>query len=361
MAGVGASHGQYANRGEKGVMPNSAVVTFVIPCYKLAHYLDECIQSIGKQSYRSVELMIINDASPDNTEQVATSIIQKNPGLNIKYIANERNLGNIRTYNLGIRLATGKYVWILSPDDRLRSPEIVQRYVTAMQADPEVGYAFCPGHTLEGEVDAGIRIGTRYLTEDRIVDGKQLARDIVSNNFELLAPSVMIRKSCYEGISMFPVDLPHRGDGYVWALIAMQHKVAFFAEPMVDYRVHAGSMMSTLARTAMHQIMADDIGFPSRAKAEANRRGLTELADHCRSVVIAAYVRCLVRAEFRGHAGRMSFMQFEASLRSLEASPEERLRIRLAVLKGLAFKALSPRRWVNLGRRITGFGTLRRS
>jgi hypothetical protein len=242
-------------------------------------------------------------------------------------------------------------VWILSPDDRLRSPDIVQKYVAVMQADPEVGYAFCPGNTLEGEVDAGIRISTRYLAEDRIVDGKQLVRDIVSNNFELLAPSVMIRKSCYEDISMFPVDLPHRGDSYVWALIAMQHKVAFFAEPMVDYRVHARSMMSTLARTAMRKIIADNIGFLLRAKAEANRQGLTELADHCRSAVIATAVHSLIRIECRGHAGRMSFTHFEASLCSLEASPGERLRIRLAVLKGLAFIALSPRRWVNLGRR----------
>ena len=55
----------------------------------------------------------------------------------------------------------------------------------------------------------------------------------------------MVRKSCYEDISVFPLDLPYSGDWYLWLIFALHHDVAYFAEPMAYYREHELSMTNS--------------------------------------------------------------------------------------------------------------------
>src|SRR5208282_429173 len=124
-------------RGESTSM--APKVTFVVPCYKLAHLLPECVNSILAQTYRDFEILIMDDCSPDDTPQVARSF-SGDP--RVQYIRNDPNLGHLRNYNKGLKMARGEYVWLMSADDRLRSPHILERYVKVMEENPQVGYAF---------------------------------------------------------------------------------------------------------------------------------------------------------------------------------------------------------------------------
>src|SRR4051794_2228955 len=92
------------------------LVSIVVPCYRLAHFLAECVGTILCQTYHHIEIIVLDDHSPDNTEAVTRTIIVNHPDRRISYIRSPENLGNIRNYNKGIDLASGKYVWILSPD-----------------------------------------------------------------------------------------------------------------------------------------------------------------------------------------------------------------------------------------------------
>lgn len=319
-------------------------VSFVIPCYKLAHFLPECVDSVLSQSYEDIEIIIINDQSPDNTTEVSKSILSAHPGRMISYIINSENVGNIGTYNRGIQLAQGKYVWILSPDDRLRVGNIVEKYVSLMESDAEIGYVFCPGHIIDNDRDMGIYTWSQYRKKDAVLEGQQFIRDILENRFELLSPSVMIRKICYEQITLFPEDMPHRGDSYVWSLIAMQYKVGYFAEAMVDYRIHSNSMMSTLARENTIMLNQDDIAVPWRVKTEAEKRNLSRVANHCRKAIVKIYAYKLFMVQCRGHLYRLTMKEFEASLSTFEADPFVRFWIRAKVLGALLL--ITPKRCV---------------
>jgi glycosyltransferase involved in cell wall biosynthesis len=94
----------------------SPTVSFVVPCYKLAHLLSDCVDSILGQTYREFEVLIMDDCSPDNTPEVARSF----QDARVKYIRNPTNLGHLHNYNKGIGLSQGKYVWLISADDYLR-------------------------------------------------------------------------------------------------------------------------------------------------------------------------------------------------------------------------------------------------
>ena len=104
---------------------HTPTVTFVVPCYKLAHLLPECINSILSQSFRDLEILIMDDCSPDNTADTARSFQDSR----VRYIRNDQNLGHLRNYNNGIALARGKYIWLISADDYLRRPYVLENYV----------------------------------------------------------------------------------------------------------------------------------------------------------------------------------------------------------------------------------------
>src|SRR5947209_11370258 len=88
--------------------PAKPKVSFVVPCYKLAHLLPECINSILSQTFKDFEILIMDDCSPDNTEEIARSF--KDP--RVKHIRNDPNLGHLRNYNKGIELSRGRYIWL---------------------------------------------------------------------------------------------------------------------------------------------------------------------------------------------------------------------------------------------------------
>jgi glycosyltransferase involved in cell wall biosynthesis len=328
---------------------SSPQVSFVVPCYRLAHYLAECVNSILLQTYPHLEIIVLDDRSPDDTEAVARGIMAAHPARRISYVRNPENIGNIRNYNKGIGLASGKYVWILSPDDRLRSPRIVEHYVAVMESRADVGFAFCPAHVIRGTEDSGLYTPSRYRLDDAILEGPQLVRDIIDNNFELIAASVMVRMECYERVTLFPTDMPHRGDSYLWALIAMRYATAYFGEPMVDYRVHDLSMMSTLARENMARAVEDDIAVPWRVKAGAEALGQEHVVAHCWESIVLAYRNALVGIVCRGHAFALTVPEVETSLERWEPDLERRARVRNQLARRLYLSSLGELRRGRLG------------
>ena len=117
-------------------------VSFVVPCYNLAHFLSDCVNSILSQTYGDFEILILDDCSPDDTPEVARSFRDDR----VKYIRNEKNLGHISNYNKGISLAAGKYVRLISADDLLRTPYVLERYVELYGTEPAGGLRLLPGH-----------------------------------------------------------------------------------------------------------------------------------------------------------------------------------------------------------------------
>src|SRR5688500_2301178 len=116
-------------------------VSFVVPCYKLAHLLPECLDSILGQTFPDLEILVMDDCSPDNTREVALAYSDPR----VRYIRNDPNLGHLKNYNKGISLSKGDYIWLISADDYLRRNYVLASYVAAMEANPEVGYACCTG------------------------------------------------------------------------------------------------------------------------------------------------------------------------------------------------------------------------
>lgn len=92
----------------------SQLVSVIVPCYNQAQYLDECLQSVHNQTYQNWECIIVNDGSPDNTEELAQNWVEKDS--RFKYFYKE-NGGLSSARNFGINKAEGEWILPLDCDD----------------------------------------------------------------------------------------------------------------------------------------------------------------------------------------------------------------------------------------------------
>jgi hypothetical protein len=105
----------------------------------------------------------------------------------VKHIRNEQNLGPLRNYNKGITLSRGKYVWLISADDYLRRPYVLERYVELTEAHPSVGYTFCPGVAVKNGKEGGIWKGSEYGRHDCIIKGHVFLKTLLKGKQVLRA------------------------------------------------------------------------------------------------------------------------------------------------------------------------------
>lgn len=306
-------------------------VSFIVPCYKLAHLLPECVESILSQSFGDFELLIMDDLSPDDTETVVRSFSDSR----VKYIRNETNLGHLRNYNKGIGLAKGRYIWLISADDRLRRPYILERYLETLARHPSVGYACCSGVGLKDGLETGLVQYSVYSDRDRIVPGKSFLKRLLKLNF-VLAASGLVRRECYDRLGLFPLDMPWAGDWYLWCLFAMHFDVAYFAEPMVCYRQHELSMTTSLMQKGAGACCEEDVAIAWAIKQKADEAGFRKLSRECLKAIALLYSRNIASRRYAMSRPSSTLDQFEESLaRHCSSAPEQR-RLRAQVYSGMA-------------------------
>jgi len=293
-------------------------VSFVVPCYKLAHLLPECVNSILGQTYGDIEVLIMDDCSPDNTPEVARSF--KDP--RVRYIRNDPNLGALRNYNKGIELSCGKYVWLISADDYLRRPYVLQRYVSLMDANPRIGYTFCPGVGVKNGRETGLLGYSTYGDRDRVVGGRAFLQKLLCYDL-ILTAGAMARRECYEKISYFPInpawarvpiDLIWGGDWYLWCAFALHYDVGYYAEPMVCYREHELAMSVIVTEQQSLNCFFADIAVPWMIKQQADAAGYAEVSRRCLHCVAIEYARHLTGKEYRAGKSTITNEMFEDSL-----------------------------------------------
>ncbi len=113
------------------------LVSVIVPVYNGARYLRESLDSILRQSYASVEVIVMDDASADETPAIIASY-----GDRIRSVRQPANLGQFDNVNAGIGLARGELIAVYHADD-VYEPHIVRREVEFLEAHPEVGAVFC--------------------------------------------------------------------------------------------------------------------------------------------------------------------------------------------------------------------------
>jgi glycosyltransferase involved in cell wall biosynthesis len=314
----------------------SPVVSFIVPCYRLAHLLPDCVNSILAQTYGDFEVLIMDDCSPDNTAEVARSFTDSR----VRHVRNDPNMGHLRNYNKGIDLARGRYIWLISADDYLRQPYVLQRYVQLLDNNPKVGYTFCPGvavgvneRTDQAEwVAHGQRV---HGKSDRIISGHRLLKDLLKGN-TIVAASGLVRRECYQTLGSFPLNMPWAGDWYLWCLFALHFDVGYFAEPMVCYREHELTMTTQLMQDRVDNCFAEEVEIPWVIKEKADEANFRKVSRDSLQALASIYARSVAAKHYRNVKPPMTLEEFEQSLCRNTTSEAERNVVRSKVYSDMA-------------------------
>jgi len=218
-----------------------STVSVVIPCYRYGHFLDQAVASVlDDQPGVDVRVLIIDDASPDDSAAVAAGIAARDP--RVEVIAHPTNRGHIATYNEGLlEWADGDYCVLMSADDRL-TPGALGRATGLLDVFPDVGFAY--GRALwfwEGRPLPTPRTASRGWS---VWPGRWwLERRLRQAENCITAPEVVVRTSVQKRVGGYDPRLPHSGDQEMWLRLAAHADVGFVhGADQAFYRVHDANM-----------------------------------------------------------------------------------------------------------------------
>ncbi len=220
---------------------SSPSVSVVIPCYNYGRFLPDAVDSALSQAGVDVDVLIVDDASTDGSEQVASELAAGDARVHV--LRHPENMGHIQTYNDGLARATGKYVVLLSADDLL-APGALSRSAALMEACPEVALVY--GYPVEFAESPPLllRRSTESWTTWRGVDW--IERICARGRNTIMNPEAMLRTSIMQDLVGYGVDHPHAADLELWLRAAVRGNVGRVnGPPQAYYRIHPGNMHST--------------------------------------------------------------------------------------------------------------------
>jgi glycosyltransferase involved in cell wall biosynthesis len=218
-----------------------ASVSVVIPCYRYGNFLQQAVASVLEgQEGVDVRVLIIDDASPDDSAEVAQKIAADDD--RVEVIVHESNKGHIATYNEGLlEWADGDYSVLMSADDRL-TPGAMARAVDLLDAHPEVGFVY--GRPLWFWEDKPFPTPRTRVRGWSVWPGAWwIERRLRQGENCITAPEVVVRTSVQKRVGGYDPRLPHAGDLDMWLRLAEHGQVGFLhGVDQAYYRVHGRNM-----------------------------------------------------------------------------------------------------------------------
>lgn len=221
-------------------------VSVSIPVYNGAAYIAEAIQSVLDQTYKDFEIIVCDNCSTDNTEEVVRGFDDPR----VRYVRNQKNLGMVGNANRCLEVATGEYVNILHHDD-VMLPENLELKVGILDRYPKVGLVHSDVAFLDSsgnDLDQ-----TKFDAQrDYVADGRSVFRSYVLNmpvGASIFIGAVLARRECYLKLGAFHPALPNTGDNEMWMRIALHYDIACIGRRLVKYRLH-NQMTSTAINDA---------------------------------------------------------------------------------------------------------------
>ena len=213
----------------------SPVVSVIIPIYNCARYLPEAIDSVLAQTYRAFEIIVVDDGSTDNTQEVLAPY-----GDQIRVIR-QANAGRGAARNAGILAARGDYIAFLDADD-LWLPQKLEKQMALFGSRPEADWVYSDYRPF-GQVSA--RVGSRLqMLESQPPPEGAILRRVLADWSITWTGTVLVRAECFGEIGLFDTSLPVAQDGDMWLRIASRFQAACANEVLALYRRHDSQAMS---------------------------------------------------------------------------------------------------------------------
>jgi len=199
-----------------------SLVTVVIPAYNAADTIRRALDSVFRQDYRPIEVLVVDDASQDNTGEVVKAYGRAE----VQLISLSQNRGE-SSVNAGIEAARGEFVAFLDADDEWLEGKL-EKQLAVLQANPQMSFVTCGGAFVDRQGNRLREFGLNPLplAPDQVWRAL-LARTLVAK------PCVVARRSALAAVGFFDPSLAVGGDQDMWIRLAVVGEVGSVQEILV--------------------------------------------------------------------------------------------------------------------------------
>ena len=225
------------------------LVSVNITTFNRADLIPRCLDSVLKQSYENVEIVVVDDCSTDHTAQVMETYVEQYGY--IKYIRHENNQGNAHARNTALAHCNGYYVAFMDDDDEWIDPDKLQKQVDIFESNhlDNLGIVCTSVKILDS-------IGNETLKIEE--KPKDLTNHILRKNGIIHNSTVMTRKSVMEEIGGFDTHMPKGVDSEFFRTLIVEYKydVYFMPDITTVYYEHLGHRMTTNPKKLRRKTLA---------------------------------------------------------------------------------------------------------
>tara|TARA_X000000950_G_C13915958_1_gene661006 strand:+ start:5828 stop:6661 length:834 start_codon:yes stop_codon:yes gene_type:complete len=212
-----------------------------------SYFLKECIASILIQTYKNIELIIVDDGSTDDTAKVVDSYKKL---LKIRYIRNKYSKGNACARNSALKISNGKYIAFMDDDDFWNDINKITKQVNILEQNNSIDFVFSEIYMLFESSAI-----TKHIT---LVKPKSWVKHFLTKNSLIYSPTVMIRRSILDLAGGFDEKIKKGVDSALYRklIIKLSKKPYLMNDPTTTIRIHSGERM-TVPKSS--QMLINDI------------------------------------------------------------------------------------------------------
>ncbi|WP_281863137.1 glycosyltransferase [Planomicrobium okeanokoites] len=220
----------------------NTTVSIIVPIYKVEKYLKKCLDSLINQTYRAIEILLINDGSPDNSADICEEYALKDSRIRVYH---KENGGLSDARNFGIELAKGEYTLFVDSDDFIELDAIEKLYLHAKEKELDIVCGDVNRLTLNKE-DLKYDVTKIFggTAPYKVFTGEEyLAECIKLKKYSVAVWTRMYRTSLIkENKIYFKVGLLHEDENWTPRILLAAKKVGYYNVPIYNYFIRDGSI-----------------------------------------------------------------------------------------------------------------------
>lgn len=209
-------------------------LSVIMPNYNHARFLPESLEAILLQTVRPMEIIIIDDASTDNSPDIINAYAQKEPC--IRFIRNEKNMGTLYNATRLLKLATGDYLYGAAADDKIM-PGFFEKSMKLLEQNPQAGLC----STLSVSIDEmgkckGVFPSPVVTTAPRYIFPQECLDYLRKYGSWIKGNTTIYRREALLNAGGYIPELESYTDGFIQQVIALKHGACFIPEPLASLR-----------------------------------------------------------------------------------------------------------------------------
>lgn len=313
------------------------LVSIIIPIYQVEQYIEAALESVCSQTYKEIEIIIVDDGSEDDSINIAKRVLEKY-GVERYKIISQKNCGQSKARNVGILAAQGEWVLTIDSDDMI-TQNFIAEMVCQLKANSTVDFVICNFRMIrkisEGNYveDNGKKEGKSVsleLHEDTrsdLLEGSVVRELFLCRKIPIIIPAVLIRKEYINKYNIFYDEQMRYSEDvqYIWKLLMNCKRCVYIRNKRYFYLRHASSIMRA---TSLSKIQSGYSGMIRYTKTWKNKKAA--------GLVMARWVLGALHSsakilDYERYREFLEYVSYKRWMKKLKKFPERKARM-LSVL-----------------------------